>query len=66
MQNSGLGAVLERVGDDGAMTLGVVALVAEERDGAGGGSHQGIEERALGVEILAKIPEEAREITILA
>lgn len=66
MPDSGLGTARERVGDDGAMTLGVVALVAEERDGAGGGSRQRIEERPLGGEILAKIAEEAREIPVLA
>jgi len=36
--DSGLGAARKGLGDDGAMTLGVVAFVAEERDGAGGGS----------------------------
>ena len=66
MPDSGLGAARKGLGDDRAMTLGVVAFVAEERDGAGGGSRQGIEERPLGGEILAKIAEEAREITVFA
>ncbi len=64
--NGGLGAACEGVGDDGPVALGVVALVAQERDGASGGARQGIEERALGGEVLSKIAEEAREITILA
>lgn len=66
MPNSGLGAARERIGDDGAMTLGVVALVAEKRKGAGGGPSQGIEQRALRGKVLAKITEEAREITVLS
>jgi hypothetical protein len=48
------------------MALGVVALVAQERNGARGGPSQGIEQRALRGEVLAKITEEAREITVLA
>ncbi len=66
MPDSGLGAARKGLGDDRAMTLGVVALVAEKRDGAGGGLSQGIEQRALGGEILAKIAEETREITVFA
>ena len=66
MPDSGLSTACKRVGDDGAMALVVVALIAEERNGAGGGSSQGIEERALGGEVLAKVTEEAREISVLA
>ena len=64
--DSGLGAARKGLGDDGAMTLGVVTLVAEKRDGAGGGLSQGIEQRALGGEVLTKVAEEAREITVFA
>src|SRR5580700_5178797 len=64
--DSGLGAARESIGDDGAMTLGVVALVAEKRNGAGGGASQGVEQRALGGEVLTKITEEAHEIAVLA
>lgn len=66
MPNGGLGAAREGLGDDGAMALGVVALVAQKRDGTGGGPSQGIEQRALRGKVLAKIAEEAREIAILA
>jgi len=64
--DSGLGTACEGIGDDGAMALGVVALVAQERNGARGGPSQGIEQRALRGKVLAKITEEAREITVLA
>jgi len=64
--DSGLGAARKGLGDDGAMTLGVVALVAEKRDGAGGGPSQGIEERPLSGEVFAKITEEACEISVFA
>jgi len=64
--DSGLGAARKGLGDDGAMTLGVVAFVAEERDSTVGGLSQGIEQRALGGEVLTKIAEEAREITVFA
>lgn len=66
MPDSGLGAACEGIGDDRAMALGVVALIAEKRDGAGGGPSHGIEERPLGGEVFAKITEEAREISVLA
>ena len=66
MLDGGLGAAREGIGDDGAMALGVVALVAQERNGAGGGPSQGIEQRVLRGKVLAKITEEAREITVLA
>lgn len=66
MPDSGLGAARERLGDNRAMALGVVTLIAQQRDGACGGSSQGVKERALRGEILAKITEEAREIAILA
>jgi hypothetical protein len=64
--DSGLGSACEGLGDDGAMTLGMVALVAEQCDGTGGGPSQGIEQRALLGEVLSKIAEEAREITVLS
>jgi hypothetical protein len=63
--DGGLSAAREGLGDNRAMALGVVAFVAQERDGAGGGPRQAIEERALGGEVLAKITEETREIAVL-
>jgi len=64
--NGGLGAAREGIGDDGAMALGVVALVAQERDGTSGGPSQGIEQCSLRGKVLAKITEESHEIAILA
>lgn len=66
MPDSGLGTAREGIGDDGAMALGVVAFVAEKRDGAGGGPSQRIEQCALRGKVLAKITEEACEISILS
>lgn len=66
MDHGGLGALGERGGDDGAVALGGVALVAEERDGAVEVRGEGIEELALGGEVLAKIREVAREVAVLA
>lgn len=48
------------------MALGVVAFVAEQRDGAGRGACQSVEQRALGGQVLAKVAEESHEIAILA
>lgn len=66
MPDSGLSTAREGVGDDRTVALGVVALVAQERDRAGGGLSQVIEQCALGGEVLAKITEEARQIAVLA
>jgi len=44
----------------------VVAFVAEQRDGAGGGARQGVEQRALGGQVLPKVAEESREVAILS
>jgi hypothetical protein len=64
--NGRLGTAREGLSDDGAMALGVVAFIAQERDGAGGSACQSIEECALCGEVLTKIAEEAREVAILA
>lgn len=48
------------------MALGVVAFVAEQRDGAGRGARQGVEQRALGREVLAKVAEETLQVPIFA
>ena len=66
MTDSRLGTVCEGISDDGAMALGVIALVAQERNHAGGCPSQCIEQLALRGKILAKISEEAPEITVFA
>lgn len=48
------------------MALGVVAFIAEQRDGAGRGARQGVEQRALGREVLAKVAEETLQVSIFA
>lgn len=48
------------------MALAVIALVAQQRHGAGRGACQRVEQCALGGQVLTEIREEAREIAIVA
>src|SRR5688572_19060516 len=62
--NGGLDAGGERLGDDGAMALGRVTLVAQKRDVAGELGGERIEERPLAGQVLAEIAEVAPIVAI--
>jgi len=64
--HGGPSALGERGGDDGAVALGGVTLVAEERHRTVESGREVIEQRSLGSEVLAEIGEVPSEVTIVA
>ena len=60
------GQLLERGGDALAVALAMIALVAEQRHGAGDLVSQACEQIALGGEVAVEIPEESLVAAVLA
>ena len=66
MLDAALKALCEGIRNDRPVTLRRIALVTQQRNGAGEAAREGVEERAQGAQVFPEVHEVARQIPVFA